>query len=137
MTAVLLFLRKYWVHAAGLVVVVLAGLWLRHAGYQAGWEDAQAEAAEAREAALTAAGERFREELAKRDAELADAQGKVVEVVKWRTKVQTVYEEAVKNDPDCAAWSSEFVRCPLGGLQVNAGPGDREGMPEPAVDPAE
>jgi hypothetical protein len=123
--------RPYLWWIGGAAVLLIAALWLRHAGYEAGRQACQEQAAAARDAALAEAGAAYRAELAKRDAALAEAQGQVVEVVRWRTRVQTVYQEAVKNDPDCAEWAVAPIRCPVG-LPVVAAPGAGGGAGVPA-----
>ena len=121
-------IRRLLPYALGVGLFVAAGLWLRHSGYSAGWEVATAEAQAAQDAALAQAGATFRVELAKRDAALAAAQGEVTEVVKWKVRTETVYREALRHDPECAAWAGAAI--PAGcGLSLVAGAGDRQGMP--------
>ena len=114
---------------AAVAAIALAGVafWLRHSGYEAGYDACEAEY----QAAVAKVGEAFMGELAARDKQLEEASGKVIEVVKWRTRTETVYREALKNDPDCQAWASGRIACPLG---LSAEAVDRSGVP---ADPAD
>lgn len=77
--------------------------------------------------------------LAERDAQAAavklaakaagEAEVRVAEVAAQKRKVQVVYREAVRDDPTCAAWASQPIACPLGGLPVNASAPAVERMP--------
>ena len=118
---------KVGIAAAAVVAVAGCAFWLRHSGYEAGYSACEAEY----QAAVAKVGEAFMGELAARDKQLEDASGKVIEVVKWRTRTETVYREALKNDPDCQAWASGRIACPLG---LPAEAADRAGVP---ADPAD
>jgi len=126
LTAALPFLRRAWPYLLGAVVIGVVGLWLRHSGYEKGYAKAEAEY----QAAAIQAGQEFARQLAARDQALAEAQGKVVEVIRWRTRTETVYREALNHDPTCQAWAAAPIGCPLG-LPVDPG-----GTDVPA-DPAE
>ena len=127
-TMLLGFAKRFWPYLAGVAALAVAYFYFHHAWYQEGYEEAQAEY----QAAAIQAGRKFAEELAARDEALAAAQGQVVEVVKWRTRTQTIYEEAVKNDPDCQAWAAAPVGCPLG---LPIGPDDRADLPADSGEP--
>jgi hypothetical protein len=109
-TLILGWAKRFWPYLAAAAALLVVGMYLHHRWYAAGYDQAQAEY----QAAAMKAGVEFAKQLAERDAALAAAQGKVVEVVKWKTKTQTIYQEAVTNDPDCKAWASEPIRCALG-----------------------
>ena len=128
MTVLLMLLKKYWVWLAAGAGELELGIYFHHQWYQAGYDEGVAKTAEVYQLAASDAQKKFTEELAKRDAALADAQGKVVEVVRWKTKTQTIYQEAVKNDQDCADWASQPIACPLG-LPVGPSPDHGAAVP--------
>lgn len=109
--------KAIWGFAKPFLPWIIAGLafiawgqWKEHVGHKEGYAEAEKEY----QAAVLEASSKFMRELRARDEALADAQGQVVEIVKWRTRTETIYKEAVKNDADCAAWASGRIACPLG-----------------------
>lgn len=104
------FVKPFMPYILAGLALLLAWKWADSRGYDRGY----AEAEEAYQAAVLEASSKFMDQLRIRDEALAEAQGQVVEVVKWRTKTETIYKEAVKNDADCAAWAAGRIACPLG-----------------------
>lgn len=122
--------RRELIYAAA---VLAAGWWLHHHWYQAGYKAAE----DAYQAAVLQASTKFAAELKARDEALAEAQGHVTEVVKWRTRTETVYQEAAKNDADCKAWFDTPIACPLG-VQPVSGPaaaGNSDAVPSHPAQP--
>lgn len=117
--------RPFWPYLAAGVGLLVVGWYLHHRWYSAGYEAAEAEY----RAAAIQAGQEFARQLAARDQALAAAQGKVTEVIKWRTRTETVYQEAVNNDPTCQSWAAAPVGCPLG---LPVGPGGANVPADPA-----
>jgi hypothetical protein len=48
-----------------------------------------------------------------REAVIATVNERLAEVEAARAKVKIIYREAVRNSPDCKAWSEQAIRCPL------------------------
>jgi hypothetical protein len=82
-------------------------LWFRHE-----WNAGQAAQREA--AALRAQVSALEQSAQLVGGVMAEAEGKVLAASDKAAKVRIIYREAVRTDPDCAAWSRQPVACPLG-----------------------
>lgn len=55
----------------------------------------------------------FQESAIKTAKLLAKNEERLDVILKERPKAEVVYREAIKSDPDCAAWAREPIRCPV------------------------
>jgi hypothetical protein len=108
----------------------------RSSVYSKGYDAGEADTVKTYEAAVAVAQKQYDAHVAQLEAALADARGKTVEVIKWRTRTETIYQEAVKNDADCKAWAGTAIACRLGGLQDGAGTDPGAAVPADPGEPA-
>lgn len=81
--------------------------------HQQAREQAAQDARRAAESAYKAALEQEAAE-ARRAQQIASEMSQRAEAAEARAaKVKIVYRDAVKRDPDCAAWAAQEIRCPI------------------------
>jgi hypothetical protein len=102
----LLNLRLIALAVAG-AAILAGGLWLRHEWNKGREAIVEAQALRAQVVAL--------QESAKLVGNvMAQAESGIQAVEEKAGKIRIIYREAVRTDPDCAAWSRQPVACPLG-----------------------
>lgn len=103
------WLIRYAPYLIAVVAVVGGVLYFGHVRYKAGEAHCMAES---QKAALVAA-QNYQAEVNRQQSVIADLNAKLETERRKKNKVLTVYREAVQHDPDCQAWATAAVRCPL------------------------
>lgn len=48
----------------------------------------------------------------KREAAAVEASARIAELERQKSKVRVIYRDAVRNNPECKAWSEQPIACP-------------------------